>query len=72
MSLKDEALFFLLESALEFNSLNIIDNLNTGEILKKYHFDDQVIAAGYLHNLPSDERFSLESISNLLLYVVVE
>ena len=65
MSLKDEALFFLLESALEFNSLNIIDNLNTGEILKKYHFDDQVIAAGYLHNLPSDERFSLESISNL-------
>lgn len=43
----------------------VIHPINAGEILKEYGFDDNVIAAGYLHDVVEDTKYTKEDIEKL-------
>lgn len=43
----------------------IIHPINVGNILKKYGFDSNVIAAGYLHDVVEDTKYTKEDITNM-------
>ena len=43
----------------------VIHPINAGEILKEYSFDDNVIAAGYLHDVVEDTSYTKEDIEEL-------
>ena len=43
----------------------VIHPINAGEILKEYGFDDNVIAAGYLHDVVEDTKYTIEDIEKL-------
>jgi len=43
----------------------VIHPINAGEILKEYDFDDNVIAAGYLHDVVEDTKYTKEDIEEI-------
>lgn len=40
----------------------IVHPINVGNILKEYGFDENVIAAGYLHDVVEDTKYEIEDI----------
>ncbi len=42
----------------------IIHPINVGQILKKYGFDENVVSAGYLHDVVEDTSYEFEDIKN--------
>lgn len=71
MKLSDRALIFAIKAHEGMNRKDetdkpfIVHPMITGEILKSAGFDDAVVAAGYLHDVPEDTFYSLEDISRL-------
>ena len=71
MKLSDRALTFAIKAHEgasrkdETDKPFIIHPMITGEILKSAGFDDAVIAAGYLHDVPEDTLYTLDDIAKL-------
>lgn len=71
MKLSDRALIFAIKAHEGMNRKDetdkpfIVHPMITGEILKSAGFDDAVVAAGYLHDVPEDTFYTLEDISKL-------
>lgn len=71
MNIKEEAKKFAIEAHMgqvrknEPDKPMIMHPINTGNILKQYGFDDNVIAAGYLHDVVEDTSYSIEDIREL-------
>lgn len=42
----------------------IIHPINVGNILEEYGFDENVVAAGYLHDVVEDTKYTIEDIEN--------
>ena len=42
----------------------IVHPINVGQILKQYEFDENVVAAGYLHDVVEDTSYELIDIKN--------
>lgn len=68
LDIKEEARLFAINAHLgqrrksDKEKPMIIHPLNVGNILKKYGFDDNVIAAGYLHDVVEDTKYELSDI----------
>ena len=45
----------------------IIHPLSVGMLLEEYGYDDNVIAAGYLHDVVEDTKYTIEEIEKILV-----
>ena len=70
-SIKDKALFFACLAHLgqvrktEKNKPMIVHPIETGRILERYGFDDNTVAAGFLHDVIEDTKYTKEDILEL-------
>ena len=67
MMISERALNFAIKTYEELNheNNNILHSMTVGDILKYHGFDDNVVAAGYLHDLPYNSSYSIDDISKL-------
>ena len=70
MSIKDKALEFAINAHMgqvrksEPDKPMIMHPINAGNILEEYGFDDNVIAAAYLHDVVEDTNYTIDDIKN--------
>lgn len=70
MNLKDEAKLFAINAHMgqirksEPDKPMIVHPLGVGKLLEEYGFDDDVIAAGYLHDVVEDTKYTIYDIEN--------
>ena len=48
----------------------IIHPINVANILKEYDFDQNVISAGYLHDVVEDTKYEIENIKKCLVKIL--
>ena len=71
MTLSERALSFAIRAhegqyrKSEMDKPYVIHPLIVGSLLKKYGYDDKVVAAGYLHDIVEETEYTIEDISRL-------
>ena len=50
----------------------IIHPINVGQILKQYGFDENVVSAGYLHDVVEDTSYEIEDIKDNFDFIIID
>ena len=71
MDIKEKAKMFAIKAHMgqvrksELDKPMIIHPLSVGMLLEEYGYDDNVIAAGYLHDVVEDTKYTIEEIEKI-------